>query len=308
VLGNFWSVVAAKLADRWAEILGPSLVFWAGGILAWVYAGSGWSRLSEIASRLHGQNAATKIAVLLGAVLVVAFSAIMVQRLTQPMLWLLEGYWPASLYPVTRLGRHRHRLRKSADDNAWQQLHCQRETSELTGQQHLHLARLEHRRRHRPILDHELMPTRVGNILRASETRPYHRYGLAAVVVWPRLWLLLPELARQELTSARESLDESVAAVIWGLGFLAFTPLAWWAAPVGIVTATAAVAWWVPSRAEVFADLVEAAYDLYRNNLYQQLRWPLPATPADEHGSGQQLTKYLDRGSDKPDPEFTPPP
>ncbi|MEX5258304.1 hypothetical protein, partial [Kocuria arenosa] len=54
-----------------------------------------------------------------------------------------------------------------------------------------------------------------------------------------------------------------------------------------------------------FADLVETAYDLYRGRLYQQLRWPLPTTPAEEHDHGKALTQYLVRGSDQPHPRFT---
>ncbi|MCZ4587712.1 hypothetical protein O4328_29160 [Rhodococcus opacus] len=168
-------------------------------------------------------------------------------------------------------------------------------------------ARLERRRRHRPILDSELLPTRVGNILRAAETRPYHRYGLDAVAIWPRLWLVLPEAARQELANARTSLDASVATAIWGIGFIALTPWAWWAFPVGITATATAVVGWTPARAEVFADLVEAAYDLYRSALYQQLRWPLPDTPATEKHIGTELTRYLVRGSDQPHPTFTAP-
>jgi len=90
------------------------------------------------------------------------------------------------------------------------------------------------------------------------------------------------------------------------VAFVAFTPLAPWALAT-LAIAAAAIAWLVPSRAEVFADLVEGAYDLYRSSLYQQLRWPLPANPADEHRIGQELTRYLVRGSDKPYPEYTPP-
>jgi hypothetical protein len=151
------------------------------------------------------------------------------------------------------------------------------------------------------------MPTRTGNILRAAETRPADKYGLEAVIVWPRLWLVMPDVTRQELGTARASLDASVAAVVWGVLFCGFTPLAWWALPVGVAVAVAAVVWWVPGRAEVFADLVEAAYDLHRSTLYQQLRWPLPANPHQEHQSGQQVTKHLWRGSNETTPEFTPP-
>ena len=307
MLGKFWDAVAGKLADRWASVAAPAVVFWAGGILAWASAGSGWSRLSEITYWLDGQRVAAQVAALLGSLVVVAASAIVVQRLTTPGLHVLEGYWPRWLHGLIRW-RCGHVLRsKTADDEAWQQLQRETEEHEPTAQQRADLARLENRRQHRPILDSELLPTRVGNIMRAAETRPYHRYGLEAVTVWPRLWLVLPEVARQELTTARGSMDTSVAAAIWGLGFVAFTPLAWWAAPTGIVFATAAIIWWLPAQAEVFADLIESAFDLYRANLYQHLRWPVPSNPADECQTGVELTRYLSRGSDKPHPDFTPP-
>jgi hypothetical protein len=129
---------------------------------------------------------------------------------------------------------------------------------------------------------------------------------LDVVLIWPRLWLVLPDTVRRELASARGSLDASVAAAIWGTAFVAFTPLTWWAL-LGLVVPVTAVLWWVPVRAEVFADLIEAAVELYRVALYRQLRWPLPENPAAERGRGEALTKYLERGSDKPDPDFTPP-
>jgi hypothetical protein len=308
MLSKFWDAATGKLADRWAGIGAPAVVFWAGGVLAWAFAGAGWSRLSKVSNWLDSRNVAADIAALLGALVVVAASAIVVQRLTTPVLRLLEGYWPHWLRRLTNWRRDSAEQRKAADYEAWQQLQRETDKKAPTAERRADLARLEERRRHRPILDSELMPTRVGNILRAAETRPYHRYGLEAVIVWPRLWLVLPDPARQELTAARGAVDASVAAVIWGLGFTAFTPLAWWATPVGIAVALAAAIWWVPSRAEVFADLVEGAYDLYRTSLYQQLRWPLPDSPADEHKAGIDLSTYLDRGSDKPQPEFTPPP
>lgn len=315
MFGNFWNTVTGKLTDRLADNAAPALVFWTGAILAWVFARSGWTILShwsawaplrEIAS-LTGQDTAAKVSVALGAVLIVTISAIVVERLTFPALRLLEGYWPTCMGWLIERRRRSAERSKAADHDAWQQLLRQTENAGLPADQRLQLARLEHRRRHRPILDHELLPTRIGNILRASETRPYHRYGLRAVVIWPRLWMVVPELARQELANARRSLDAAVANVIWGFAFVAFTPLAWWAAPAGMLTAAIGIAWTVPGRAEVFADLVEGAYDLYRSALYRQLRWPLPENPTDEQRSGDELTQYLVRGSDKPHPHFTPP-
>jgi hypothetical protein len=62
-----------------------------------------------------------------------------------------------------------------------------------------------------------------------------------------------------------------------------------------------------PARAQAFCDLIEAAYDLHHTSLYQQLRWPLPANPGEEHACRRQLTAYLRRGSDATTPTFTPP-
>jgi hypothetical protein len=308
MLAGFWGAVGGKLADRWAAVAGPAVVFWAGGILAWVYAGPGWERLSRITDWLNKQEAGAQIAALLGGLVVVVASALVVQRVTTPVLRLLEGYWPRWAGGLT--GRLRERARKNAeaDDASWQQLQAEFEKPakvEQRARQLSELAELEQRRQHRPSVPERLLPTRIGNILRAAETRPYDNYGLEAVVVWPRLWLVLPDSVRQELSTARASLDSSVAAVIWALGFCAFTPLAWWAAPVGAGIAVMGWRWWVPNRAEVFADLVEATYDLYRGTLYRQLRWPLPTSPADEQQAGENLTKYLLRGSDAPEPEFT---
>jgi hypothetical protein len=75
--------------------------------------------------------------------------------------------------------------------------------------------------------------------------------------------------------------------------------------PVGLVVAVSALLVWVPSRAEVYADLVEAAFDLYRGALYVQLRWPQPDNPRDERAKGRRLTTYLMRGLDDESPTFT---
>ncbi|WP_368823720.1 hypothetical protein, partial [Kocuria arenosa] len=271
------------MPDQWVSLAAPAVVFWAGVLLAWASADPGWARMIETAGWLTAQSTIVQIGAGLGALTVVGASVVVVRRLTTPVLRLLEGYWPTPLDRIADRRRSGIQKRKAADDNTWQTLMGKmmepttgQEQTEPTARQREELARLEHRRRHRPVRDNELLPTRVGNILRSAESRPGHRYGLDAVVVWPRLWLVLPEIARTELAGARAALDAAVAAAIWGTGFLAVTivPGAWWAAPAGLAVAVTATRWWVPARAEVFADLVETAYDLYRGRLYQQLRWP----------------------------------
>jgi hypothetical protein len=63
----------------------------------------------------------------------------------------------------------------------------------------------------------------------------------------------------------------------------------------------------IPTHAEIFAELVEAAFDLYRMPLYSHLRWPLPANLVAERLAGRRLTTYLKRGLDDDTPAFTTP-
>ena len=134
---------------------------------------------------------------------------------------------------------------------------------------------------------------------------PADKYGLDPVSLWPHLWLLMPDTARQELAGARDALDASVSAVVWSLLFIAFAVWSPWAVAAGLGVAALTLVVWVPARAATFAALVETAFDLYRQDLYARLRWPLPATPHDERGEGRRVTTYLLRGSDASTPVFT---
>ena len=98
---------------------------------------------------------------------------------------------------------------------------------------------------------------------------------------------MLPDTTRQELLAARASLSTAVTVAAWGVLFCAFTPFTPLAIPIGLAVATVAVTIVLPARAQAFGDLIEAAYDLYRTGLYQQLRWPLPANPGEEHVCGR---------------------
>lgn len=306
MLSSFWDGVGGKLADRWAAVATPALVFWLGGLLAYAYSRGG---LSTVTHWLDGLSTPAQVGVLGASLLGVAASGVLVQRLTAPGLRFLEGYWPAS-FDRLRLRLIRRQVgRAGRDDAAWQKLApIVLGGSEVPGPAQLSaFARLDQRRRRRPEQANLMMPTRVGNILRATELRPRDKYGLDAVVVWPRLWLVLPDSTRQELLSARAGLDGAVGATIWGVLFCVFSVWTPWCVLIGLVFATLAVTGWVPARAAGFGDLLEAAYDVHRLAVYQQLRWPLPRDPHHEHSQGERLTRYLWRGSDDDIPTFTPP-
>jgi hypothetical protein len=305
-VGTFLESVGGKLADRWAAVSVPALVFWLGGLLAWVIGHGGIHALKAPTSWLAKQPGPTQIAIVLTALLGVAASGVVVARLTLPVLRLLEGYWPHFLNAARRPLVDRSRRQAESIEREFQAVAGPVLTGNPppTPEQQASYTSLTQRWRRLPGPGRYL-PTRLGNTLRAAESRPVDKYGLDAVALWPHLWLLLPADTRTELGAARGSLDMAVDTLIWAVLFVAFTPLTPWAAAAGLAVAAAAYLLWIPDRAEVYADLVEAAFDLHRWALYRQLRWPLPVNPQDEHAKGRQLTAYLQRGASGTSPTFT---
>lgn len=304
MLDKFWDSLGGGLAVRMAGLGWPAALFWLGGLLMWA---GGPHRLSALTGWLNRQSTPAQIATLLAVLAAVACSAALVDRITLPALRLLEGYWPTWMSGLRRRLVDRGDAKAAVEDKAWQQLAPDVLERTATSEQLTAFAGLDQRRRRRPANPAQRLPTRIGNILRAGECWPADKYGLDAVAVWPRLWLVLPEVTRRELTAARTALDQSVATALWGLLFCSFSAWSLLALPIGFGVAVSAVAIWVPPRAEVFADLVESAFDLHRVALYRQLRWPLPGTPAQEPAFGRELTAYLWRGSDYPHPRFVAP-
>ncbi|WP_261568389.1 hypothetical protein [Frankia gtarii] len=307
MLAAFWAAVGGKLADRWAAVAVPALVFWLAAGGAWTLHRGGVHTLTDHSTWLAQQSAAGQIVILTAALLTVGLSATAVNRAATPALRLIEGYWPRWADPL------RHRLagwladRAAAEAPVWQaaysRVHGQ---ADPVGRDLTRYNRLERRRRRRPAATGHFLPTPIGNILRAAERRPIDKYGLDTVILWPRLWPALPDAVRRDLLAARGALDAAVTTAIWGLLFCAFAPVTLLAVPAGLAVATVAIVLAIPGRAQIFGDLIEAAYDQHRTVLYAQLRWPLPANPAEERAAGQALTAYLWRGSDANTPTFTP--
>jgi hypothetical protein len=243
----------------------------------------------------------TSVAVLVAvfALLVVASSAVVVRASTSIVLPLLEGYWPATLGALERaLVRFRAKGIKRLELHL-QELYANPDTSTLAER-----ARVERSLRRIPSDPSHRMPTAIGDLLRAAETKPREKYGLDGVVCWSRLWLLMPEESRSELVQSRARVDGWVEVLVWSALLLVWTPLFVWSACVAVAGVALSMGYLYSSIAS-FAELVEAAYDVHRLRLYTALRWPLPQNPADELVAGAAMTRYLWRGSDEETPTFS---
>jgi hypothetical protein len=227
--------------------------------------------------------------------LVVIVSGLAVQALVPFVVRTLEGYWPRLFHGVKRILTKRRSRRLDADATRWRELSLKRHAETMTSGELGEYADLDRKRRLAPLDPQIRMPTRLGNLLRAMESRPRDHYGLDAVACWSRLWFVLPEEVRKEVTDSRGVLDQYAEIWAWAVLFLAWTYFSWWAAFLGIAAAIIAYRGMM-TAAILYGDLVMACYDLHRFDLYVALKWPPPLSPANELAQGVALTTYLSRG------------
>lgn len=292
---KFLETLGETLAKEWiAKVFTPAFVFWFGGLLAWS-SRSGWMDLEAF---LTQKAIALPFTQLIAGLLIVVVSAIVVQRFELPILKGLEGYWFYWLRPIRRWFIKRQIVQANQAEQQFQKL-AKQGIQALTPDEMDEYVRLDWRLRQTPTQSDRMMPTRLGNILRSAERRPLEKYGLDAAICFPRLWLLLPNEVKTELTEARAQLNTMVRVWIWSVLFLVWSVWAWWAVLVAVSSAFLAHRWMLDVAA-IYGDLVESAFDLHRTALYKSLRFPLPSNPIEEQQTGRVLTNYLWRGFTDP--------
>ncbi|MFF2186004.1 hypothetical protein [Streptomyces sp. NPDC058155] len=113
-------------------------------------------------------------------------------------------------------------------------------------------------------------PTRIGDALHAVAVRLRARYALDLDLAWPRLWAVLPDPLRADLSGARAAYDTAARLAGWGVLYAGLAVLWWPAALIGAAVLVTAVAR-ARGAAAVFASLVETAVDLHLTDLADQL-------------------------------------
>jgi hypothetical protein len=162
----------------------------------------------------------------------------------------------------------------------WESLMDKLAQGTISSTERRELARLEINGHYVPAQADDYMPTSLGNVLKAAESIPFHKYGLDAVICWPRLWLLLPKETREILGAARQSLDKMVELWSWAI----VISLGWM-----IIAYLLSV-----QAARTYVDLIESAFDLHRWSLYESVRWDVPrCSGSEEIVLGKKLTEFL---------------
>jgi hypothetical protein len=234
---------------------------------------------------------------------VVLITTIILQPFQIAVVQLLEGYWEST--PATKrsssLRRTLFEVGREVQRRRYQTLLFEAHSPHpAVSAAQSFAARQE--LRFFPEEEEHLMPTRLGNILRATEDRAGGRYGLSTNKLFPRLYPFLKEPLAREYDDSVDRLDLAahlcvamLSATVISLALL--LPNAWNSWWMLIPAGTTLLAWLsyraVLTAAKNHGELLETAFDLHRFDLITALHYPLPADPDEEYDFNTKLSELL---------------
>ncbi len=263
-------------------------------ICALLAAGTPGSRpdLEKLRAHIDGLSSVEAVT-LSGAVLV---AALIVQPLQLSLVRILEGYWGSGVLgrTIARPCTARHRRRRQVLEAA---ARTTNEVVDRSERQALVVASQRLRGLYPP--EPFLLPTGLGNVLRAAEYRAGRPYGLDAVVTWPRLYPLLNPGVRAIVDDLRLQLDVAARfTATFVLAAVVSAPLLGGHGPWLAVSVGAFGLAWVSYRSTVaaasaYGSALEAAFDLTHLELRKTLHLSWPASRKEERESNRDLTQFF---------------
>jgi len=301
-VSGFLAEMGKKLADRWLDLLVLPGVLWVTVLAAAILLGQEHPfDVGRLRSWLEGQAArpsshslATVLLAVVGLLAAAAAVGLCASALGSVLqrLWVLPGW----RRPLTWLVSARQRrwdtatakLRKAIAAAANPAAHHQDPARTVAR------VRAAEQRRTALGVSRPERPTRIADRFRTTAIRIGTAYGLDLDLVWPRLWTVLPETLRTDLTTAQDAYTAAARLTAWGLLYT-LLGIAWW--PAIVLGVTVGAAGWRRARAAaaVLADLIETAADLHTGDLAAKLGIPAiaPLTPV----TGQAITRILRKTS-----------
>ncbi|MEV4343500.1 hypothetical protein AB0J83_03335 [Actinoplanes sp. NPDC049596] len=242
-------------------------------------------RLDRLLSSFGDLPVATKGLIAGGYFTFAWFLAVIVASQWRNIIRLFEGYPLARWHVIDRVGKQWHRARSEEIDDA---------------DEHWFAAYLDYPP------SSEVLPTRLGNVMRAAERYPAQRYDADLILVWPRLLHILPRESVQDVEEARGTLEFVLVLSLWFVGFATLAPaMLLLTKGSGIVAlicfaagAGGAYAAYLSgiSAASEYGEYLRALFDTHRLTLLRRLDLPLPANLAAEREQWQQFGNFVGRG------------
>jgi len=157
----------------------------------------------------------------------------------------------------------------------------------------------------------QLLPTRLGNGIRAYQTYPHSRYGLDGTAIWPRIEMLLSAEERSVIADAKTEvaffLNCAVCTLAVSIWVAVDTAVHRSCDPVwlGVDVVVTGACFWLLQLLAVTATFrvgppVRAAVDLHRLELYDLLGARRPASADDEKRIASAINGLVNRGEPLP--------
>lgn len=241
-------------------------------------------RLEDTIQAWNNQPIASKLLQVVAYFAAVWFIAAIVASQWRNIIRLYEGYPFSEFTPLDQLGKNWHRnrllnLTYSEQPAPWYSVYYDY-----------------------PAIS-DVLPTRLGNILRAAETYAYRRYEADTILLWPRLYHVMPREFVDDVEDARATLEFLLVISLWcttfGLANVVIAALVGSSMPVafvclgfGLAGAYAAYLSALPAAAE-YGEQLRSGFELYRFELLQRLKAPTPINLEEEHAVWRGITNFV---------------
>lgn len=215
----------------------------------------------------------------------IAIVGALVTPLQLALIRFLEGYWGDGRFARWVSGVATRRQRRQMEAlRADTQVQSDDPAAPFTIEQRTRVTRAAQLLSQRFPAETEILPTALGNALRAAERRAGDRYGLDAIVFWPRLYATMPKETRSVVNGARDELDLVAGlAVSFFASALVAAALTtqhggvWRCLPLALLALAAFAYRSAVTSAIQYGVMVGVAFDLHRFELLAALHVPLPA-------------------------------
>lgn len=249
-------------------------------------------RLSRLIKAWDGLPTSSKLLAVVGYLALGWFCAAIVASQWGNIIRLFEGYPLMELPWLYNLGRlwHQERLAQLVEID----------TARSGFVQHWAYPQMD-----------DVLPTRLGNVLRAGEAEAKYRYGADLIILWPLLYHVLPRAAIDDIADARATVEFLLVLSLWCCGFSVANPLLAIALSGSLVIAalmfvggmTLAYLAYLAAIAATseYSAFLWSTFELHRFVLLAQLRIRIPDEFAKEQQIWKNLCEFVLKGKSPPE-------
>lgn len=284
---GFLEELGKKAAERWVSLLVLPGLLWTATLVAALHLQHrdplDLTLLQGAATRWAAQprTAATVVLMLTGLLLACTAAGLtatgggtVVRRL-----WVVPGYHPPARQ-LTNLRRRRWQrrnqkaLRSAADDTRHTTSSPDQSKSDTPFTFTLSPATTRaFARRDAISLDPPQRPTWIGDRWHSLHIRVQRAYGLDLTSAWPRLWTILPDNLRSDITTAQSRYTHASTLTAWALLYL-IPALHYWPTVIMAISTITIAAIRARTATDILCTLIETAIDLHTSDLIEQITTP----------------------------------